>query len=172
MRKQTPIKRRRLTVLSEQYNRRAAAMMECAVTLPVLVVMVLGILEIGSALRASTIMQSACRESGRLAAMDWRYIVRENQTPNQKVTQDLKNFIAASGLQGNSANVTITHADGASAGQTFDLANPDNDLKFCKVEVTLPYSTVSVFPLTYLGGKTLKANVVMRATTKGGSLSN
>ena len=147
-------------------------MMECAVTLPVLMTMVLGILEIGSALRASTILQSACRESGRLTAMDWRYIVHVNQTPNQKVEQDLKNFITAAGLKGSQSTVTITHADGASVGQTFDLADPNNDLKFVRLQVTLPYASVSVFPLTYLAGKTLKASIVMRATTKGGSLSN
>ena len=157
---------------AQQSSRKAAAMMECALTLPVLMILVLGILEVGSGLRASTILQSACRESGRLTAMDWRYIVHEGQTPNQKVSQDLKNFVTAAGLRGNASTVTITHADGENAGQTFDLSDPNNDLEFVRVEVTLPYASVSVFPLTYLAGKTLKASVVMRATTKGGSLSN
>lgn len=172
MRSLTSMRRQRNRVPVQYSNRKAAAMMECAVTLPVLIVMVLGILEIGSALRASTILQSACRESGRLTAMDWRYIVHDNQTPNQKVEQDLKNFITAAGLKGNQSTVTITHADGANVGQTFDLANKNNDLQFVRLEVTLPYASVSVFPLTYLAGKTLKSSVVMRATTKGGSLSN
>lgn len=172
MKNMTTMRRRRDTVPVQPGSRKAAAMMECAITLPVLVILVLGVLEIGSGLRASTILQSACREAGRLTAMDWRYIIHENQTPNQKVAQDLKNFVSAAGLRGNNATVTITHADGANAGQTFDLADPDNDLQFVRVEVTLPYSSVSVFPLTYLAGKTLKASVVMRATTKGGSLSN
>jgi hypothetical protein len=56
-------------------------------------------------------------------------------------------------------------------GRHFDLADTDNDLQFVKVEVTLPYSSVSLFPLTYLAGKTLKANVIMRATTGRGGLS-
>lgn len=172
MRRTTLMRRQRYLVPVQYNNRKATAMVECAVTLPVLIVMVLGILEIGSALRASTILQSACRESGRLTAMDWRYIIHDNQTPNQKVEQDLKNFVTAAGLKGNSTTVRITHADGASAGQTFNLADENNDLQFVRLEVTLPYSTVSVFPLTYLAGKTLKASVVMRATTKGGSLSN
>jgi Flp pilus assembly protein TadG len=171
MRNLTTMKRQH-PVPGQQSRRKGAAMMECAITLPVLVILVLGILEIGSGLRASTILQSACRESGRLTAMDWRYIIHENQTPNQKVIQDLKNFLTASGLNGNASTVTITHADGDNVGQTFDLADPDNDLQFVRVEATLPYASVSVFPLTYLAGKTLKAAVVMRATTKGGSLSN
>ena len=75
-------------------------MMECAITLPVLMILVLGILEIGSALRASTILQSACRESGRLTAMDWRYIVHENQTPNQKVESGSEEFCDSGRAQG------------------------------------------------------------------------
>ena len=165
-------RRQRKPVSANQAHRKGAALMECAIMLPVLMMMVLGTLEIGSALRASTILQSACREAGRLTAMDWRYITHENQTPNQKVIQDLKNFVTAAGLRGGDSTVTITHADGARAGQTFDLADTDNDLQFVKVEVTLPYSSVSVFPLTYLAGKTLKANIVMRATTGRGGLSN
>lgn len=172
MKNLTSMRRRRIHYSLRKGNRKAAAMMECAVTLPVLMVLVLGILEIGSALRASTILQSACRESGRLTAMDWRYIVHDNQTPNEKVAQDLKNFVTAAGLRGNDSTVTITHADGASVGQIFDLEDPDNDLQFVRLQVTLPYSSVSIFPLTYLAGKTLKASIVMRATTRGGSLSN
>ena len=151
-------------------NRKAAAMVECAVTLPLLIVMVLGILEIGAALRASSILQSACRESGRLtglSAMDLKYIIKDNRTRNQKIEQDLKNFLTAAGLRGNNSTVTITHACGASVGQTFNLADPLNDLQLVKVEVTMPYSSVSAFPMTYLGGKTLKESIVMRAVKQG-----
>lgn len=155
-----------------QGNRRAAALIECAITLPVLMVLVLGILEIGMALRASTIMQSACRESGQLTSIDWRYIVHENQTPNQKVTQDLKNFLTAAGLKGDKSTVRITHADGHQAGKTFDLADRDNDLELVRIQVTLPYSTVGISPLTSLGKKSLKASIVMRAAINGGSLSD
>jgi|GEM_PF-461268 len=164
--------RQRNPVSLRHGGRKAAAMMECAVTLPVLMVMVVGMLEIGTALRATMNLQTACRESGRLTAMDWRYIVHTNQTPNQKVEQDLKNFITAAGLKGSLSTVTLTHADGASVGQTFDLADPNNDLQFVRVEVTLPYSSVTIFPLVYLAGKSLKASVVMRVTINGGSLSN
>jgi Flp pilus assembly protein TadG len=172
MRILTSLRQPQRLVADQNAERKGTAMVECAITLPMLIVLALGTLEIGSALRAATILESACRESGRMAAMDWRYIVLQNQTPNQKVIQDLKNFITASGLQGNQSTVTLTHADGTSAGQTFDLANENNDLKFVKITVSLPYSTVSVFPLSYLRGKSLKARVVMRATTRGGSLSN
>ncbi len=155
-----------------QSNRGGAAMMECAITLPVLLIMVLGILEIGSALRASTILQSACREAGRLASMDWRYIIVEGQTPNEKLEQDLRNFVSASGLQGDDLTVNLVFADGAQAGQVFDLSNENNDLQLIKIEAVLPYSSVSVFPVRFLEGKSLKASVIMRATMSGGSLTH
>ena len=82
MKSRTLMKRSTNAAPDQQTNRKRTTMMECALTLPVLMILVLGILEVGSGLRASTILQSACRESGRLTAMDWRYIVHDGQTPN------------------------------------------------------------------------------------------
>jgi len=150
---------------------RGIAVTECAIALPLLMVLVLGVLEIGTALRASTILQSACRESGRLVALDWRHVVADGQTPNDKVIQDLKNFVAASGLKVENLTVTLTHADGPYTGQPFDVSDEDNDLQFVRIEVSLPYDDISGFPLRILRGKTLKAFIVMRATFSGGSLT-
>jgi hypothetical protein len=160
------------TIQRSNANRRGAAMVECALILPVFMMLVLGVLEIGSALRASTILQSACRESGRLASMDWRYIVSPGQTANQKIEADLRNFITASGLPGDDLTVNLVYADGANEGQTFDLSDEDNDLQMLKIEVLLPYSSVSLFPVRFMGNKNLKAFVIMRAAMTGGTLSH
>lgn len=169
--KSRPARRRFKEGSRRHQHRRGAAMIECAITLPVLLMLVLGILEIGSALRASTILQSACRESGRLASMDWRYIVGGDQTPNEKLEQDLRNFVTASGLPGADMTVNLVFADGAKAGQVFDLSDENNDLQMIRIEAVLPYSSVSVFPVRFLDGKSLKAFVIMRATMTGGSLT-
>ncbi|MEQ9407978.1 MAG: pilus assembly protein, partial [Fuerstiella sp.] len=58
-----------------QQSRRGVAALEAAVVTPMLLILVLGTIEMGTALRASTILQSAVREAGRLASMDWRYVV-------------------------------------------------------------------------------------------------
>ena len=155
----------------DQY-RRGAAMMECAITLPVLLILVLGILEIGTALRVSTILQSACRESATLVSVDWRYIVAEGQTPNEKLEQDLRNLVTASGLPGDDLIVNLVHADGGTFNDVFDLSDRGNDLQLIRIEIQLPYSSVSLFPERYLSGKTLKAFVVMRAAINGGTISN
>jgi hypothetical protein len=104
--------------------------------------------------------------------MDWRYIVSDDQTPNQKLEQDLRNFVTASGLPGADMTINLVFADGANAGQVFDLSNQNNDLQMIRIEAVLPYSSVSLFPVRFLGGKSLKASVVMRATMSGGSLTH
>ena len=84
----------------EQQARNGVAALEAAVVTPMLLVLVLGTIEMGTALRASTIMQSAVREAGRLVNMDWNQVIGENDDPNSKVTRDLRNFVQASGLPG------------------------------------------------------------------------
>ena len=153
-------------------HRQGAALMECAITLPVLMTLVLGILEIGAALRASTILQSACRESSTLVSADYRYIVAAGQTPNEKLEQDLRNLVSASGIPGGDLIVTLVHADGANMNDVFDLSDRGNDLQLIRIEIQLPYSSVSLFPVRYLDGKTLKAFVVMRAAINGGTITH
>jgi len=144
-------------------KRRGVAALEAAVVTPMLLVLVLGTIEMGTALRASTIMQSAVREAGRLASMDWRYIVADDDTPNAKLVRDLRNFVTASGLPGDELTVSVIHADGDDEGENFDLTDPDNNLKLIKIELSLPYSQISLWPNRYLGGSNVNARLIMRA---------
>ena len=163
---------RRLNHDIQTQNRKGVAAVECAIVLPIMMVLVLGLIEIGTALRASTIMQSSVREAGRLASMDWRYVVEDGETPNAKVEQDIRNFVTASGLPGDDLVVSIEHAEGDSAGAEFDISDADNELKLILIEITLPYASISLFPTQYMGGTDLRAGVVSRAGIAGGSLTN
>lgn len=153
-------------------SRSGVAAVECAVVLPVLMLMVLGTIELGTALRAQTILQSAVREAGRLASMDWRYVVAENETPNEKVVRDIRNFVSASGLPGEDLTISIEHAEGDNKGQEFDISDQDNDLELLLIEIELPYSSISLYPTHYMGGRNVRASIVMRAGLGGGSLTN
>ena len=156
----------------QEQNRKGVAAVECAIMLPIMMVLVLGLIEMGTALRASTIMQSSVREAGRLASMDWRYVVEDGETPNLKVEQDIRNFVTASGLPGEDLVVSIEHAEGDSAGTEFDISDSDNQLKLILIEITLPYSSISLFPTQYMGGRNLRAGLVSRAGIVGGNLAN
>jgi hypothetical protein len=153
-------------------KRSGVAAVECAIVLPVMLVLVLGLIEIGTALRASTIMQSAVREAGRLASMDWRYVVEGGETPNEKVERDIRNFVTASGLPGADLTVSIEFAEGDSEGTPFDIQDSDNELELMLIEVELPYSSISLFPMRYMGGRNIRAGVVSRAGIAGGNLTN
>ncbi|MEZ6126373.1 MAG: hypothetical protein R3C49_24875 [Planctomycetaceae bacterium] len=122
------------------------------------------------ALRASTIMQSAVREAGRLVNTDWSDIVEAPDTPNAKLERDLRNFVTASGLPGSELDITVEHV-GDNAGQPFDLADPANELQQVRITLTLGYEHISLFPNNYLGGAEVKASLVMRSGM-GGGLSN
>jgi len=156
---------------TDESRRSGVAVVEAAVVLPVMLILVLGTIEMGTALRASTILQSAVREAGRIANMDWRYIVEDGDTPNAKMERDIRNFVTASGLPGQDLTVSIVHADGDSAGQTFDISDEDNELEMMKVEITLPYSSISLFPTNYMSGTNVKAYLIMRAGLGSGGLS-
>lgn len=156
----------------QKNDRKGVAAVECAIMLPIMMVLVLGLIEMGTALRASTIMQSSVREAGRLASIDWRYVVEDGETPNTKVEQDIRNFVTASGLPGADLVVSIEHAEGDSAGTEFDISDSDNELKLVLIEIRLPYASISLFPTQYMGGKELRAGLVSRAGIAGGNLTN
>ena len=143
-------------------DRRGTATVEFAVIAPIFLILVLGTWEMGTAVRASNNLTAAVREGGRLASMDFTGSLAPNQTANQKVVQDIRAFLNASGLPGSQATITITYADGVDAGSTFDLGDTDNYLGLFKIKATIPFSAISLFPNKIMSGTTLKAELVTR----------
>lgn len=137
--------------------------MEFALIAPLFLALTLGTVEGGRALDVANTMNSAIREGGRLAAMDWRSVVSGDLTANQKVIQDIRNFISAAGLPGEEMTISITHAEGESEGAAFVLSDPENRNKLFKITITVPYSAVSSYPTNFMGGHTITAAIVLRA---------
>ncbi|MEO2014747.1 MAG: TadE family protein [Fuerstiella sp.] len=154
------------------HNRSGVAVLEAAVVLPMMLILVLGTIEMGSALRASTIMQSAVREAGRLANMNWSDVVDADDTPNAKIERDIRNYVTASGLPGSALIVSIVHADGESAGLMFDISDEANELEMLKIEIIMPYSAISLFPSNHMAGTNVRAFLILRAGLGGGALSS
>ena len=143
-------------------DRSGTAAVELAVTLPLFLTLVLGIAEMGAALDASQRLSAAVREGARAAASDLSDRIPQGQTVNGKVIQDIKNMLAAGGMDSNDVTITITHADGASEGQTFDLEDPDNYLKYFKVSAEIDYGDVGMFPPSIMAERKLSASAVFR----------
>jgi Flp pilus assembly protein TadG len=143
-------------------KRRGTATVEFAVVAPLFMTLALGTWEMGTAVKASNNLTAAVREGGRLASMDFNGKLATAQTPNQKVIQDIRAFLSAGGIPGAQVTVTITYAEGASAGSTFDLNDPNNYMQLFKITASVPYSAVSMFPNRFLAGQTLKAQLICR----------
>ncbi|HCS53611.1 TadE family protein [Rubinisphaera sp.] len=144
-------------------KRRGAALVEFAIVSPIFMFLILGMVEMGNALEATTQLSAALREAGRLASMDWAELVPEGQSPNDKVIRDIRNFLKAGGYPGDDITITLTSADGNDAGQTFDLADPANERRLFKIEATIPFEQISTFPHGLMRGRNITARIVMRA---------
>lgn len=142
--------------------REGVAATEFAIMLPLFLVLALGIIEMGRSLETSTTMYAALREAGRLATLDNSTVVPAGTTVNDKIIQDIRNFLTASGLPGDEVDISIEHAEGADEGATFDLSDPNNELKYFRLTADVEYSEISIFPFRFMAGQTLRSSLVFR----------
>jgi pimeloyl-ACP methyl ester carboxylesterase len=142
--------------------RRGAAAVEFACLFPIIVMMLIGIAEIGRANNAGAQLTSAVREAGRLASMDIRDMIPEGMTANQKIASDVRQFLNLAGFPGDTVEVTITHSEGSKQGQTFDLEDPENYLKLLTIEAAIPYEEISAFPIRFMRGRDITATITFR----------
>jgi Flp pilus assembly protein TadG len=129
-------------------HRRGAATVELAITLPFLFTLVFGVIEVGRALEVSQVLQIAVREGARFGATDRQGYIPDGKTANQKIVEDIRNYLIASGLPGGSADIeclSIPDDEGTPQG-TFDFDDPNNHLKSFEVVINMPYSAVTYCP--------------------------
>lgn len=142
--------------------RLGAAAVEFALIAPLFLSLLLGVAEMGRALNIAQNMTAAIREGGRLASMDFSKSVPAGSTANEKVIQDIRNMLTASGTNGDLVDIAITYADGASAGQPYDLTEHKHDLLLFRITAEVNYSDVSFFPLRTMDGRSVTASLVFR----------
>jgi Flp pilus assembly protein TadG len=140
-------------------SRRAAVAVEFAFVAPVLIGTALGIIELTRAYDAQNLMETAAREGARFASMDREGMLADGETTNSKLIEDVKNFLASSGIDPDDVQVTVTDAEN---GGPFDLDNPANDLKLFKVEISVPYSGISYTPVSEANDFSMMASIVFR----------
>ncbi|MBS0205990.1 MAG: pilus assembly protein [Planctomycetes bacterium] len=143
-------------------KRRGAATVEFALMMPLFVTLTMATIQTGIQITAAQTLTSALREGGRIASMDYKSRLQSGQSINQKVINDIQNFLTAEKIDGTKVTITITAADGASAGTAFDISDPANQLKMFKIHAVVPYSAISsvtFFPHT---NNTISASIVYR----------
>jgi Flp pilus assembly protein TadG len=141
-------------------GRRGAAAVEFAVVAPVLVAIMMGLLQSGRGYEAKNLLDGAAREGARFAAMDRSKMANTGQTTNQKLINDVKNFLATDGIPKNDVTVTIKDADIPT--KDFNLDDPANDLKLFQVNVSVKYSDVSFTTVSPNHDYSLTSSIVFR----------
>ena len=82
------------------------------------------------------------------------------KTANQKLIDDVKNYLASNNINPDKVNVKVTKADDPEAD--FSLDDPANDLELFQVRVDVPYSDVSYTPVSDANDYSLTAALTFR----------
>jgi hypothetical protein len=139
--------------------RRGAAAVECAVVIPVLLTLVMGLVQSAYCVDTTHKLYAVVRQAGRVATVNYKPLLLPGQTGNQKLIQDIKNTLAAEGLPIDQVTVTITHAE---SGAPFNVDDPANDLELFKIHVSVPFTAVADISLLPAPVETLSASIVFR----------
>jgi Flp pilus assembly protein TadG len=144
----------------QQNVRKGAVAVEFAIVAPVLVTLVLGMIQYGRAFEMQNQLQVAAREGARLASMDHTGMLADGQSSNQKLVQEVKNFLATYNIDPN--DVTVTVKDHTNPAADFNLDDPANDLKLFDVNVSVDHSKVSMMPVSTNSDYALTGKIVFR----------
>ena len=113
-------------------RRRGTAAVEMAMVLPVFIIAMLGIIELGRGIMVSQILENAAREAARMAILD--------NTTNAQVTTTAQSIMQnAANIAPGNVTVTINVAGSNSAPLT--SANPGD---LVTITVSVPFSSESV----------------------------
>jgi len=143
-------------------RRDAAAVVELALLLPFLLVVILGIWEVGRLIQVQQVLNNAAREGARLAAQG--QIINQVGAPTQiavstgtpNVQDTVKNYLARAGLDTTNLQVGFAYVSGDTT-----LTDPYQGSKGqqFQVQVTLPFQNVRWTLLNLTGSTQLTATV-------------
>lgn len=149
-----------MTSTSKKQLRQGAVAVEFAIVAPVLLAIVFGMIQYGKAFEMQTQLQNAAREGARFASMDHSGMLSAGQTSNQKLVQEVKNYLTTYGINKN--DITVSVKDHLNPTSDFNLDDPQNELKLFDVKVSVNYSKVSLTPVSAANDYGLTAKVVFR----------
>ena len=95
-----------MRAMKQKRVRKGAVAVEFAIVAPVLLAIMFGMIQYGKAFEMQNQLQVAAREGARFASMDHTGMLAAGQTSNQKLIQEVKNFLATYGIAQNDVTVT------------------------------------------------------------------
>jgi hypothetical protein len=141
-------------------SRRGAVAVEFAIVAPILVAIVFGMMGLGRTFEMQNLLEVAAREGARFASMDRDGLLDPGENANDKLVQDIKNFLATNGIEHD--DITVEVKDFENPEQDFDIEDPNNDLKLFEVRVAVDLSDISLMPVAAGEDHPLVAKVVFR----------
>ncbi len=141
-------------------DRCGAVAVEFAIVAPVLLAIALGTIQMGRAFEMQNLLEVAAREGARFASMDRDELLDPSDDATQKLIDDVENFLAANDVPRDDISVEVK--DFENPEDDFAIDDPNNDLKLFIVEISVPWSSVSVMPVSAGSDYALTANVVFR----------
>ncbi|HEX3600300.1 MAG TPA: TadE family protein [Lacipirellulaceae bacterium] len=140
--------------------RRGVAAVEFAFVAPLLVALAVGVIKMGRAFEMQNLLNVAAREGARFASMDRTGMVATGQTANQKLINDVKNYLATEDIP--KSAITVAVKDHVNPTADFNLDDPANDLKLFDVKVSVKFSAVSLEPTPANNDFSLNGGVTFR----------
>jgi Flp pilus assembly protein TadG len=141
-------------------TRNGAVAVEFAVVAPLLLAILFGMIEMGRAFEMQNLLEVAAREGARFASMDRDGMLEPNESATDKLKEDVKNFLATNDVP--KSQITVDVTDHENPEDDFDIDDPDNDLKLFEVKISVPWSAVSLTPVSAGNDYPLTATVVFR----------
>ncbi|MCH5377140.1 MAG: pilus assembly protein [Planctomycetes bacterium] len=128
-----------------RHVRAGAVTVEFALTLPIMLLLVLGIMEFGRAMMVEQMLTNAAREAARCGVLDG--------SSDTEVRAAVADYLATGGIAATDVTITIDPADLTAARKGTAVS----------VELSVPYNSVSWVPTPwFLGNTTLSSECVMR----------
>jgi hypothetical protein len=156
----SPIRTPKSRVLSGCRNRKGTVAVEFAIVAPVLLAIVFGMIELGRAFEMQNLLEVAAREGARFASMDRDGMLEPDESANDKLIEDVKNFLASNGIPRDDISVEVN--DYEDSDVEFDLDDPANDLRLFEVSISVDWSSVSLTPVPSGQDHPLTARVIFR----------
>lgn len=129
-------------------GRRAIAAVELAVVMPVFLLLVIGVIEVGRAVMVQQILTNASREGARRAVLE--------QSTTTEVESIVRDYLARNSINGASASIELTDSGGATISNLAALSFGDP----ITVEVSISHNSVGWLPSSFFMG-----NAIMSAAS-------
>lgn len=117
-------------------DRKGAVTVEFAFIAPLFVTMFVGLTQVCYLLQCQNQFAMAAREGARSAVHERNNSSGDGTSTNERVEQDVRRFLNASGLPGDDVNVIIADADAQDIA--FDLDDPANEFENFQLIIEYP----------------------------------